>query len=608
MSKLHFKALWLPFHKIAHIAKDVAGKSWGIFRRHPKKSIAGIIILIPIAFGAMWLFKEEPTEYILAVAERGDIQQTVEAVGEVISEKDLQLKFPVTGVVAEVFVKEGDEVTKDQELARLRNDALQADVSAANARLASVNADLQELKEGTRPEDIYIAEAEVANKRAALAAAQTTFSGAEEKLKTAKKKLDSLQKETETALAGYVSTSQSTASKQLTTARTSSKVVDDVFLDNSVRISVDQSQPSNYSTFLREKESAENAMQTAAISLPSKFADYREALAGLKQVRSAIAMAASSIDYAYRIMASLDLSGALTYSDREAHKATLTTESKNAQSALSATDTAIKELQDAAANYDTLIATEENTLATAQSTKESAMADILTYETALRTQEAELLKKKAGARQTEINAAQADVNQAYAELQRVRAQLEDTILRAPMDGVITKVDMKAGEFTGDIDNYNYAISLLGESPYRVEMYVAEIDIPKVKLSQSGALELDAFPNLSIPMYVSEIDPIATDKDGVSKYLITLDFTEPPEGLRIGMSGDAEIYTDQRLDVIMIPGRAVQGNNGDEVVRILTDKEKVEERTVVTGIDGASGDVEVISGIEEGEIIIVLIKD
>jgi hypothetical protein len=43
------------------------------------------------------------------------------------------------------------------------------------------------------------------------------------------------------------------------------------------------------------------------------------------------------------------------------------------------------------------------------------------------------------------------------------------------------------------------------------------------------------------------------------------------------------------------------------VRIPTDNDDFEERPVTLGMEGAGGEVEVISGIEAGETVIVLVK-
>ena len=584
------------------------GKVLPFARKRWKILLILTVILLPILWGALWLFSPEEPEVVLTEARRGDLVQTVEAVGTVISEKDLKLRFPVTGVVAEVFVEEGDQVTEGQELARLRNEALQADMNGAAAQLASRRADLNRLLEGTRPEDIAIAEAEVANKRAALDAAYTLLAGAEEKLKKAQEKLNWLNREAETSLAGYVSTASSESSEQLAVARTSLNKLEDVFEDNALANIINYYKTTEFAVLEKKRENAANALNEATRAVASDFGNYRDAVRTLDQVRSAIVAVSIAVNESYAFVANLPLSYSYDSSDRETHKTTLSTQSSNVQVALSSLDSTIKSTRDAGANFDTQIATEEQTVTTAQSTKESAMADILTYETALRTQEAQLALKKAGTRQTEIDSARALMNQASAQYQKAAAQLDDTVLRAPIEGTITKVNLKPGEFTGGLDLQEYSFSMLGSSPYRIEMFVAEIDIPKVQMSQTGAIDLDAFPEEDFVIKVSEIDPAASNIDGVSKYRVKLDFIKQDDRLKIGMTGDSEIFTNERKDVVIIPGRAVLTSDDGKFVRIFTEEGEIEERPVNVGMSGEGGDIEVIDGMEEGETIVILIKD
>jgi len=552
------------------------------------------VIIVPFLLLLIWIFAPESPEVVMATAERSDLVQTVEAVGTVISEKDLKLRFPLTGVVGKVLIEEGDSVEEDQELAYLRNEALKADVTAAQASLSSQAAQLKELKEGTRPEDILIQEAEVENKKAALKSARATFDGAKEKLEV-------LQQEADISLFGYISAANSEASEQLMKIRSALRTIEDVFEDSALNRAATYNEPTDFEMLNRKKVNSIHDVEQNIKFLPAKFKDYKEAISQLRKVRTAAAEASSTISKMYSFIANMQLYHNYDYSDRETHKATLTTQSNTIQDALSSIDSTLKTIQDASANFDTQIAS-------AQTTMETSQADIQTYEASLRKQEAELSKKKAGARPTEIQAQQARVNQAYAELNRAKAKLEDTIIRAPIAGTITKVNLKEGEFTGGLDLNEFALSMLGASPYRVEMFVAEIDIPKVKLSQTGSIDLDAFPSEEFAMKVSEIDPTATDKDGVSKYRVKLDFPSQDIRLKIGMTGDAEIYTDFRKDVVHIPGRAVfTDEKGDKIVKILKDN-KVVERKIETGMEGEGGDTEVVEGIDEGETIILLIKD
>ncbi|OGJ83664.1 hypothetical protein A3J91_04755 [Candidatus Peribacteria bacterium RIFOXYC2_FULL_58_10] len=362
-------------------------------------------------------------------------------------------------------------------------------------------------------------------------------------------------------------------------------------------------QPIDYTFVTGARRDAEAAIDAVRLNIPSVFTDYRQTLSFLEQARSAVGRTADTVSRSYGVISNMTLAGGFTLTVREAHKTTLATQSTNTQTALSTLDSALKDLRDASASYDTQIASAEATLAAAEGAKQASLSDILTYETSLRTQQAQLDLTKAGARKTQIDAARASVNSAYASLQHAKARLEDAILRAPVEGTITKVDFKAGEYTtGTVG----AINMLGTSPYRIEMYTSEVDIPKVKLSQSGSIELDAFPGTKFALRVQEIDPAATDVGGVSKYRVVLGFIYPHEDLKIGMTGDAEIVTGERLSVLLAPVRSVlQNDDGEKIVRIL-DSGEVVEKPVKTGMESDT-DVEVIDGLAEGETVVVLIK-
>ncbi|MDD5623819.1 MAG: biotin/lipoyl-binding protein, partial [Candidatus Peribacteraceae bacterium] len=451
-------------------------RSLGFVKRHYILSpILGVVALLFILL--LWaIFKPAAPEYITAVVTRGDLVQRVEAVGTITSDRDLNLKFPTTGIIAEVFVKEGDKVTAGQELAKLRNDALAADVASAAAQLASAQANLRELQEGTRPEDITIAQADVANKRAQLEAARTTLAGAQEKRKVSEQKLETLKQEASINLASDIESAASNYTKYLTTADNALKSLNDVFVgDPVVRYYVEFFSQSAYLAFRASWTRAQGEMDQLLGNM-SSFADYQQAVAAIRDARPAVADVADVMNQAYNLIAGLPVTDSFSIANREEHKTTISTGRTNAQTALSGLDTSISTLQTSTASYDTLIATEEATLTTAINTEKSATADIATYEATLRSQEAQLALKIAGPRTTTIAASRASVNSAYASLSRARAKLEDSIIRAPADGTINKVDFKLGEFTGDPDNIDHSITILGTSPFRMEMILSEVDI------------------------------------------------------------------------------------------------------------------------------------
>ncbi|MBT4585555.1 efflux RND transporter periplasmic adaptor subunit [Candidatus Peregrinibacteria bacterium] len=568
--------------------------------------LVGSIVALPVIGIAYFLLAPEKLEVITETAKRGTLLQTVEAVGTVISEKDLELKFPITGVVDELLIEEGDDVEAGQILATLRSTkTYRAEVSAAYANVQAFKADLQELVEGTRPEEIAIAEAEVANRRASLDLARTTLASAEANLKRSENKLEQLLKEASASLTGDITSVDSLVLQKLSSIETSLNILDDVFATTIIENSVEFHSERLLESYRNTQREAKQIISSALSSGYSS--DYEMALDKLTEAQAAATMGSSAVEIAYQVIVSTPLSNYFTNSIKETYKDKIADERSAVQTSLTSITTELEGLRDATEGYRTGIAAEEGLVTSQQGLRDKALTDISTYETLLLTQEAQLALKKAGARDTDIQSAQARVNKAYADLQRANARLEDVILKAPIDGRITKANLKTGEFTGDFQDFDRSITMLGDSPYRVELYASEIDIPKVQFTQSGAIELDAYPDRDFWMSVSEIDPAASIIDGVPKYRIKLDFAENVEDiLKIGMTGDVDIITDVRINVVHVPGRAImKDKDGNYTIRLLIDGEVV-EKPIVVGME-TDTDVEIISGVDEGDTVVVLVK-
>lgn len=573
------------FHRIWSAVRATPRFLWG----HKIATIVTAVIALPV-LGIVW-FALSPTqpEYVTEVAKRGDLRQTVEAVGTVISDRDLNLQFGISGIVSNVYVKEGDVVKAGQKLAQLRT-GVSADIASAQARVAQAEADLREMESGARPEDIAVTEADVENKRASLAMSKTAAENAQSQL-------DTLNDEIDTSLAGYVGTTATAVSQRLTVAQNSLSAVDDIFSNNDVLDAAIKGDPSELESIRTASRAARSSI-TPLFAQASSVTDPTDALKLIEDATRAVNTAWTVVDRAFAYVSSLQESSSFSNDDREAYKTDLIAERNTLQTALSGLSSDTKSLRDAAAAYQSQIVTQQAAL-------DRANADIVTYEASLRTAEAQLALKKAPARDTDLASARAVVQQYRAALARASADFANTVIVAPVAGAITKVPIKVGEYTPS----GAAITMLGEAPYRIEMYVSEIDVPKIQLNQSGSVKLDAFPGEYFTLKVSQIDDASTDRDGVSKYRVRLDFLDKKESERVklGMTGDAMVITGFASDVTSVPVRSVlERDDGTKYVRVLNDG-AIEERTVQTGMEGEGSTIEVL-GIQEGETVIVLVKE
>lgn len=574
---------------------------WSTIRTHKWKSIIGLLVFLFIAFIVRAATAPKVPEYVTALAERKDLRQTVEAVGTVISERDLQLQFPSSGIVSQVSVKEGDRVRAGQKLGALRSGNLAADIAAASARVQSAEADLRAKQEGNRPEDIAIAQADVDNKRSALEAAKTSFTTSQAAHANAQIQLDAVKNEAAVSLSGYVTSAGSTVTEQLTVVQNGLSELQGILTQNDVLDAIIKASPADYDQINATMQQQQNAIR--ALYAKASPQDFQAALSVLDSTRATVTSSWSVLNRAYDMINNLPTTASFDTTAKEGYKSDLATSRSQAQAAIGVVDASAKALRDASASFASRIYTQQAAVDSALGAMNKANADILTYETSLRIAEAQLQLKKAPTRQTDIDISKAALAQARASLAAASAQFSNTVLTAPIDGLVTKVNIKVGEFTPT----GPAVTMVGSSPYRIEMFVSEIDIPKVQLTQTGSVELDAFRGTDFALRVGQIDTTSTDVDGVSKYRVKLDYVYKHDELKIGMTGDAEIVTGMKKDVVTVPLRAViENDKGEKIVRVKNGDE-VEEKVVETGMEGEGGDVEIVSGVEEGDTVIVLTK-
>jgi multidrug efflux pump subunit AcrA (membrane-fusion protein) len=119
----------------------------------------GVILL----GGSLFFFtrEEKAPDWVTSTVTRGDVRELVSVSGIIEAESEALLTFPATGIVAQVLVREGDTVDKDQVLAMLEQDELTADRQDAYAALMIARADRDELVSGPRDEARNVTDAKV---------------------------------------------------------------------------------------------------------------------------------------------------------------------------------------------------------------------------------------------------------------------------------------------------------------------------------------------------------------------------------------------------------------------------------------------------------------
>jgi HlyD family secretion protein len=147
--------------------------------------------------------------------------------------------------------------------------------------------------------------------------------------------------------------------------------------------------------------------------------------------------------------------------------------------------------------------------------------------------------------------------------------------------------------------------------FEIETYIPEVNIAAVQVGDFASTTLDAYGDVSFDAQVLQIDPAKTQRDGVATYKTTLVFLSHDERIRSGMTAIVTIKIGEKNNVLAIPGNYIREDKVARkfyvnVVDIEKD-DKVTEREIKTGIRGSDGMTEVISGLENGEIVSEIVK-
>ena len=180
-----------------------------------------------------------------------------------------------------------------------------------------------------------------------------------------------------------------------------------------------------------------------------------------------------------------------------------------------------------------------------------------------------------------------------------------TVIRAPFSGIVTEVEAKKGE----ISSLNTPlVQISSEKDFLIEVFVTESNIAKVSLKDKAEVTLDAYGSEEVfEAQVDSISPGETALEGISTYKVELHFLKPDERLKKGMTANVEIKTSAKENVIQIPTRALIQKEDLRYVKVIRN-DLIEETEVKTGLRGNDGSVEILSGLEEGERIIVFEKE
>lgn len=250
--------------------------------------------------------------------------------------------------------------------------------------------------------------------------------------------------------------------------------------------------------------------------------------------------------------------------------------------------------------YDTTVAGYKTSINTARSDVSTSRSAVISAKESISSQP---IIGQSG-QLSSVAIQQAKVNEARSSVSAIEATISKTRIVAPFDGTVTKQDAKVGQTVVSGDPL---ISLISESNMYIEANVSEINIGKVSPGNSATIEFDAYPNEYFNGTVVFVDPGETLVDEVVNYKVRVELenTDPTVTSKIksGLTANIRITSSKKENVISIPVYAVIEENGKFYVNKSTNG-NVTKVEVTKGLQGSDGNVEIVSGINEGDEVLL----
>lgn len=200
-----------------------------------------------------------------------------------------------------------------------------------------------------------------------------------------------------------------------------------------------------------------------------------------------------------------------------------------------------------------------------------------------------------------IQSAREAVQEAQAALNATNVRLSYSVIRAPLDGVVSEVTAQGGETV--VAGFQVANLITVLDPTRLEMwiYVDETDVGQVTPGMSVEFRVDSLPGRTFGGTVNQIYPQPEIRDNIVYYRALVHLTpQTSTDLRPEMTTQCRIVVQQKDNVLTVPNSALKWVNGEQVVFVRNGDATRTARPRL-GLAGAETS-EVLDGLAEGDVV------
>jgi membrane fusion protein (multidrug efflux system) len=200
---------------------------------------------------------------------------------------------------------------------------------------------------------------------------------------------------------------------------------------------------------------------------------------------------------------------------------------------------------------------------------------------------------------SQFDIARANAESARAALEVAQKALSDTVIRAPISGLISSRLVQPGE---KVSPDNRLLDVVDLRQMEMEASVPAADIMNVSLGQDVQVRVEG---LATPLKgkVARINP--STQSGSRSILVYMQIDDPEGVLRVGMFGEARLTLAKKTEVLTIPQSAIQADAGNTYVYAI-ENGKLVQKPVTLGLKGHDDEgpaVEIVKGLENGAQVV-----
>ena len=183
-------------------------------------------------------------------------------------------------------------------------------------------------------------------------------------------------------------------------------------------------------------------------------------------------------------------------------------------------------------------------------------------------------------------------------VEKAQWTLAQSILTAPVDGIVTRVMAAVGERAAAGAE---VLTLSALDKVLVRFYLEETDMAELTNGDPLEIQLTAYPDQVYLGTVVRIDPTLVTVSGSTVIQVWGSFDLPPaEALLEGMSAEVEVIAGEAQDTLLIPLQALQRNqDGSYSVEVLQADGSFVDTIVMIGLQDLAN-VQILSGLQLGD--------